>query len=61
MDAPRLATLADVEAAVWRELERAASTKGHAWRQCVLATVDDERADARTVVLREASTAERTL
>jgi pyridoxamine 5'-phosphate oxidase len=61
VNAPRVASLDDVEAAVWRELERAAATRGHAWRQSVLATVDGERADARTVVLREASAAERTL
>lgn len=58
----QLATLAEVEAAIWRELGRAALDRHHEWRTPVLATVDAEPADpaeplwpdARTVVLREA-------
>lgn len=48
-----LATLAEVEAAVWQELVRASQDKSHAWRLPVLATADGEVPDARTVVLRE--------
>jgi pyridoxamine 5'-phosphate oxidase len=50
---PRLATLAEVEAAVWQELVRASQDKHHAWRLPVLATADAGVPDARTVVLRE--------
>jgi hypothetical protein len=69
MNRPRLETLAEVEAALWQELERAPRDKHHGWRTCVLATVDgtggdvrtEARADARTVVLREVDAAERTI
>lgn len=41
-------------AALWAELVRAAGTRGHPWRQPVLATLCTTRgAQARTVVLRE--------
>lgn len=49
----RLATLGAVEAAIWQELGRCVADKSHGWRTPVLATVDGDRADARTVVLRE--------
>ena len=49
----RLAALAEIEAEVWRQLEQAAQDKHHAWRTPVLATIDGEGADARTVILRE--------
>ena len=49
----RLATLAEIQTAVWQQLERAANDKQHAWRNVILATVDGEAADARTVILRE--------
>lgn len=49
----RLATLSDIEAAVWQALEACVADKTHPWRTPVLATVDVDRADARTVVLRE--------
>ena len=49
----RPATLAEVQAEVWRQLQRAPRDKHHAWRTPVLATVDGDGADARTVVLRE--------
>ena len=49
----RLATLAEVEAAVWQELAGCVGQRGHPWRTPVLATTDGEVADARTVVLRE--------
>ena len=50
----RLATLAEIRAAVWRELGRAALDRHHEWRTPVLATTDAHGLpDARTVVLRE--------
>jgi hypothetical protein len=64
MSAERLATLPDVEAAVWRELAEAVRSKGphaHPWRVGVLATVNDGAADARSVVLRDLDTTMRTL
>ena len=57
----RQATLADVEAAVWRELGQAVRDPGHDWRVAVLATVDGDAVDARCVVLRDLDLAERTL
>jgi len=59
--AARLSTLAEVETAVWRELAACAKDKSHAWRTPVLATVDGDRADARTVVLREVEERQRQL
>ncbi len=49
----RLASLPAVETAIWQQLAACINDKSHAWRTAVLATIDDERADARTVVLRE--------
>jgi pyridoxamine 5'-phosphate oxidase len=61
-DSPdRLATLAEIEAACWRELARAAQDRHHEWRTPVLATADGDVPDARTVVLREVQTEPRTL
>jgi hypothetical protein len=54
--APRLEDLAQIEAAVWRELQAAVSHHDHAWRVGVLATFDGNAADARCVVLRELAT-----
>ena len=54
-------TLAEVEASVWRELAQAVRDKHHGWRVAVLATVDGEAADARSVVLRDLDEASRTL
>ena len=59
--AERLTSLDAIEAAVWRELAAAVGDKEHAWRTPVLATVDGDAADARTVVLREADAAQRQL
>jgi hypothetical protein len=69
MDTPRLDDLAEIEAAVWRELERAVhgrdrhqpGAQAHAWRVGVLATRDGDGVDARSVVLRELDSATRTL
>ena len=49
----RLTSLIKIEAEVWRQLELATHDKHHAWRAPVLATVDGDCADARTVILRE--------
>lgn len=59
--AERLAELAAVEAAVWQELARAATDRTHEWRTPVLATVDGNLPDARTVVLREVDAGARQL
>lgn len=61
MAQPRLELLADIEAALWRELAQAVRDKQHAWRVAVLATVDGQSADARSVVLRDVDAATRTL
>ena len=61
MSAMRLESLADIEAAVWRELAQALRDKQHGWRVAVLATVDGQGADARSVVLRDLDAAARTL
>ena len=61
MSAVRLDSLADIEAAVWRELAQAVRDKQHAWRVAVLATVDGQGADARSVVLRDLDAPARTL
>ncbi len=53
----RLTHLADIDAAIWRELSRATHDRHHEWRTVVLATVAQRHgeavADARNVVLRE--------
>lgn len=65
MNPERLQTLAALETAIWGELTDAARTKGHGWRQGVLATVGEEDgtvlADARTVVIRDVDAATRML
>jgi pyridoxamine 5'-phosphate oxidase len=58
----RLDTLAEIHAALWRELGRAALDRHHEWRTPVLATVAaDGLPDARTVVIREVQAAARRL
>ncbi len=56
-----LQSLPEIEAALWQELARATHDRHHAWRLAVLATVDGDGADARTVVLREADAGAREL
>jgi hypothetical protein len=59
---PRLLSLEAIRAVCWRELERAAADAAHDWRVMALATADAAGVgDARCVVVREASSAERTL
>lgn len=59
--AQRPDNLAAVQAGWWQELSRAAHDKHHEWRTPVLATVDGDAADARTVVLREVNADDSTL
>jgi hypothetical protein len=65
MATTRTDDLAAIEAAVWRELDRAVQGRsGHAahpWRIGVLATRDGDGVEARSVVLRELDAATRTL
>ena len=49
----RLDLLPAIEEAVWLQLAQSIVDKAHPWRTPVLATHDGQRADARTVVLRE--------
>ena len=56
----RLQELAAIEDAIWRELSEAPDA-AHDWHVGVLATSDGERADARSVVLREVDPATREL
>jgi len=51
--AARLQSLAEIQAAVWAQLQAAAGDSQHPWRTPVLATINGHLADARTVVLRE--------
>jgi pyridoxamine 5'-phosphate oxidase len=57
----RLATLEAIEAAIWAELAAAPRDKQHGWRLAVLATIDGDRADARSIVLRDTDAAARSL
>lgn len=49
----RLASLPEIEAAIWHQLDSCAHDKQHPWRTPVLATTDGQLGDARTVVIRE--------
>ena len=57
----RIDSLALIETQLWQELQRAAGQAGHDWRTMALATVEDNVAQARTVMLREADSAAREL
>jgi len=59
--APHPVSLQALEAEVWGELGAAARDRRHPWRTPVLATVDGDAADARTVVLREVDAPEKAL
>ena len=65
MESARCSTLQEIETALWRELAACVRDKAHPWRTPVLATVDGDgdhtRAEARTVVLRDADAGQRTL
>jgi hypothetical protein len=57
----RFESLGLIGRACWRELERAGQERDHEWRVMTLATVDGGCADARSIVVREAMPATRTL
>lgn len=57
----RIESLRLVETVCWRELGRACSEREHGWRTMTLATVDGDRAEARSVTLREVHEAARGL
>ena len=57
----RIDSLALIDSQVWQELQQAAEQPGHEWRTMVLATVEGEEAQARSVVLREVDAAAREL
>ncbi len=59
--AERLLDLPALERAVWAELSLATHQRGHAWRVMTLATVNGDRAAARSVVVREVLDQERQL
>ncbi len=63
--APRLQTLPEIEAALWRELAATPAERSHPWRVMALATVDDAGgtplARVRSVVIREVDVATREL
>ena len=63
---PRLEALDEIEESIWGELDACVVVRPHAqanheWRVAVLATVDDGRPDARSIVLREVLRSERQL
>ena len=57
----RIDSLALIETSLWQELQAAAVQTGHEWRTMTLATVQDDEAQARTIVLREVDIATREL
>jgi hypothetical protein len=56
---PRLDSLPAIERACWQGLAAAVQDAGHPWRTMTLATVAGDRADARTIVLRDVDDARR--
>ena len=54
-------SLAAIETEVWQQLAQATSDKAHGWRTAVLATINGDLADARTVILREVDVHDRQL
>ncbi len=57
----RIESLHMVERACWLELDHAAHDRAHGWRVLTLATFDGERADARSVVIRDTNPDERSI
>ena len=57
----RIDSLALIESSLWQQLQQAAQQREHDWRTMVLATVHDDEAQARSVVLREVDAAAREL
>ena len=59
--ASRLESLHLIETSCWHELERAVREREHGWHALSLATVGDERAEARLVVVREVLASDKAL
>lgn len=59
MSPARIESLHTIEKACWLALAEATHDREHPWRVMTLATVDGERADARSVVLRDVDEVER--
>ena len=57
----RIDSLALIENSLWQQLQLAAQQRDHEWRTMVLATIQDDEAQARSVVLREVDAAAREL
>lgn len=57
----RIESLQLIEKACWQQLLRAVGDREHGWRLMTLATIDGDRADARSVVLRDVLPDERML
>ena len=57
MNSARIDSLALIEARLWQELQQAAQQREHEWRTMVLATIEADEAQARTVLLREVDAA----
>ena len=57
----RLESLPLIHEACWQELARLPHNRLHAWRVMALATLADDAADLRSVVIREVNPEERTL
>jgi hypothetical protein len=57
----RLDSLHLIERSCWQELERAAHERDHGWHLLTLASIAGERADARSVILRDVRPAEHAL
>ncbi|GAB4040395.1 MAG: hypothetical protein Fur0014_10880 [Rubrivivax sp.] len=61
MSQARIESLHAIETACWLALAEATRDREHPWRVMTLATVDGDRADARSVVLRDADAERRRL
>jgi hypothetical protein len=57
----RIDSLTLIESSLWQQLQQAARQREHEWRTMVLATIQDDEAQARAVVLREVDVAAREL
>ena len=57
----RIDSLTLIENSLWQQLQLAAQQRDHEWRTMALATVQDDEAQARSVVLREVDAAAREL
>ena len=60
-DAPQLASLPEIEHALWQDLTHAAVDRQHPWYTPCLMTLDAQAPDGRVVVLRQVNAARGTL